>query len=298
MTAPRPILPGTTSLITRRTSERRFFLRPSDETNAIVGYLLAVLSERYGILLHVVCVLSNHFHFVLTDRDARLPDFMRDLGALLARAVNCSLGHWDSLFDRDSYSNVRLATPADVMAKMVYTLANPVAAGLVRRGREWPGFWSDPRLIGRDGVEFKRPQGFFSEDGPMPDRAVLRLHPPPGFENDPGFVAELLRELERAEDREAAELGKAGRSFLGVAKLRAQKWYARPATSEPRRGLKPNVACRNKWRRIEALQRLVAFRDAYRVALDAWREGKRNVLFPAGTWLMRVLHGANCAAPP
>jgi REP element-mobilizing transposase RayT len=298
MTAPRQVLRGTTALVTSRTSERRFFLRPSEQTNATIGYLLAVLSERYGILLHVACVLSNHLHLVLTDPEARLPDFMRDFGSLLGRVVNASLGHWDSIHERASFSSVALKTADDVLAKMVYALANPVAAGLVRRGREWPGFWSDPRLVGGKGVVFKRPEGFFREDGPMPEEATLRFRPPPGFEDDPDFVAALLRHLEREEDRLAAELGKAGRSFLGVAKVRAQKWYARPAHGERRRGLSPTVACRNKWKRIEALQLLKAFRVAYRAALEKWRKGQRDVVFPYGTWLMRVLHSAECANPP
>jgi hypothetical protein len=47
--------------------------------------------------------------------------------------------------------------------------------------------------------------------------------------------------------------------------------------------------------RIERLAQLVSFATQYRAALAAWREGVRDVLFPAGTYLMRVLHGARCA---
>jgi hypothetical protein len=296
MTAPRQFLPGSTYLITHRISERRFFLRPSKLVNAILAYLLAVISKRYGVLLHAACVLSNHLHIVLTDPGARLPEFQRDLDSLAARAVNCLLGRWGSLFDRDALSVVRLETPDAILAKMVYVLANPVAAGLVRRGREWPGLWSPPALIGRGGTVVDRPEEFFREDGPLPPQAVLRFSRPPGFDKDPGFTAELLHQLARDEDRAAANLGKAGRSFLGVARVLAQKWYARPATSAPHRGLRPRVACRNRWKRVEALRRLKRFRVEYEEALDAWRDGRRDVTFPAGTWLMRVLHGARCAA--
>ncbi|HEX9244280.1 MAG TPA: hypothetical protein VF875_17685 [Anaeromyxobacter sp.] len=297
MTAPRQVLEGTTYLVTRRASERRFFLRPSKETTAIFGYLLAVISERYGILLHAACVLSNHFHIVLTDPNARLPEFHRDLDALVARAVNCSLGRWEALWERDSYSAVRLETSETVLEKMVYVLANPVAAGLVRRGSEWPGLWSDPRLIGGDGVVFERPKDFFRADGPLPATARLRFLPPPGFEKVPEHIAELLEHLRRAEDRAAAVLEASGRSFMGVARVLAQKPYARPAPGEPRRGLNPRVACRNKWKRIEALLHLAGFRSAYREALAAWRAGARDVKFPLGTWLMRVQHRACCPAP-
>jgi REP element-mobilizing transposase RayT len=297
MTAPRQVLEGTTYLVTRRASERRFFLRPSKQITAIFGYLLAVVSERYGILLHSACVLSNHFHIVLTDPHARLPDFHRDLDALVARAVNCSLGRWEALWERDSYSAVRLETAETVLEKIVYVLANPVAAGLVRRGGDWPGLWSDPTLIGGEGVVFERPKDFFRADGPLPATARLRFHPPPGVDHPAELAAELLSRLRLAEDRAAADLAAGGRSFLGVARVLAQKPYARPAPGEPRRSLSPRVACRNKWKRIEVLLQLSGFRAAHRAALDAWRAGVRSVTFPPGTWLMRVHHRVCCPAP-
>jgi REP element-mobilizing transposase RayT len=296
MTAPRQVLAGTTYLVTRRTSERRLFLRPSQETTAIVGFLLAAISERYGILLHAVCVLSNHIHIVLTDPDTRLPDFHRDFDSLVARAVNCSLGRWEALWERDSYSAVRLETAETILEKIVYVLANPVDAGLVRRGSDWPGLWSDPTLIGGDGVVLERPKDFFRANGPLPATARLRFHPPPGFDDAPELVATVLSDLRRAEDRAAAELAASGRSFMGVARVLAQKPNSRPAPGEPRRGLNPRVACRNKWKRIETLLQLADFRAAYRGAFAAWRAGVRDVLFPPGTWLMRVQHRVCCPA--
>jgi hypothetical protein len=92
-----------------------------------------------------------------------------------------------------------------------------------------------------------------------------------------------------------AELEREGRSVLGVRGVLAQKPSARPAPGEPRRTLKPRVACRNKWRRIEVLLRVREFPRAHRRALEAWKAGIRDVLFPAGTWAMRVFYGARCA---
>jgi len=294
MTLPRQILPGTSYLVTRRCSERRFFLRPSKRTTEIFRFVLAVAARRHGIRVHAFCVLSNHFHLVVTDPHARLPLFHRDLDGLVARATNCSLGRWESFWDPDSYSAVRLESPDDVFQKMVYVLANPVAAGLVRHGREWPGLWSDPRQMGGDPTMVERPKEFFRKDGPLPAWVPLQLHRPPGFENDESFVKDLAQALTDAENNSATELGLEGRSFLGVARVLAQKPMARPAPGEPRRTLNPRVACRNKWGRIEALLRLAEFVRAHREALEAWRAGVRDALFPAGTWLMRVQHAAPC----
>ncbi len=179
---------------------------------------------------------------------------------------------------------------------MVHVLANPVAAGLVRRGREWPGLWSDPSRIGGEPIAAPRPKGFFRVNGPLPASAQLQLHRPPGFETDESFVEILSQGLPEAEERAAAELRNEGRHVLGVSQIVGQKPNNRPAPGEPRRALNPRVACRNKWGRIEALLRLAEFGCSYRKALAAWRTGVRDALFPPGTWLMRVEHGVRCAA--
>src|SRR5512147_1939816 len=148
MTAPRRVLPQAISFVTRRCSERRFFLKPSKVVNDTILYILAVAAQRYGILLHAFCVLSNHLHYVVTDPHARLPAFEQYVDALVARSVNALRGHWESFWAPGSYSSVTLTSSEDVIAKIAYVLANPVAAGLVRRGREWPGVRSAPEQIG------------------------------------------------------------------------------------------------------------------------------------------------------
>src|SRR5512137_1686654 len=166
MTAPRQILPGATYLITRRCFGRMFLLRPSPLVNAVFEYALAVKAKAYGIQLHAYCVLSNHWHCVLTDPHGRLPEFQRDLGSTVARALNAGHGRWESFWAPGSYSAVALQSAEDVLDKMAYVLANPVVAGLVRRGAEWPGLWSAPSRIGARARLVKRPDHYFRKDGP------------------------------------------------------------------------------------------------------------------------------------
>jgi REP element-mobilizing transposase RayT len=295
VTPPRLIVPGATYLLTRRCSERRFFLKPDSMVTAIVQYVIAVAAARYGIAVHAYCALSNHLHLVLTDRDGRLPEFTQYLDSQVARAVNAFIGHWEAFWDSDGVSQVVLETQDAILEKLTYVLANPVAAGLVRHAAEWPGLWSAPELIGGAALEVKRPTFYFNPDGYMPASVPLQLCRPPGFDDDEGFVRALAARLRTAEDAAATELGRDGRAFLGRRRVLAQSPFARPRPGEPRRQLKPRVACRNKWKRIEALQRLGAFVRSYRTALAAWRAGDRTVLFPPGTWLLRVQHGALCS---
>ena len=69
--------------------------------------------------------------------------------------------------------------------------------------------------------------------------------------------------------------------------MRAQSWRDYPASVEPRRNLRPWVAGRSKWARIEALLRNRAFATEYACARERWRTGG-PAGFPPGTyWLHR-----------
>src|SRR5690242_20101252 len=228
MTAPRQVLPGTTYLVTRRCAPRQLLLRPSAITNSIFRYVLAVAARRFGMRVHAYCVLSNHFHLIVTDPDARLPAFEQYLDSLVARAMNATLGRWESFWAPSSYSAVALSSPSDILDKAAYVLANPVAARLVRRGREWPGLWTAPEQIGGPPRRVSRPSTFFSSTGSMPEDAEFTLVAPPGFDSPGEFRDRLLEALESIEQRAREELASDARGFLGPVKVLAQKPFARP----------------------------------------------------------------------
>jgi REP element-mobilizing transposase RayT len=292
MTAPRQVLPGTTYLVTRRCAGRTFFLKPSRTTNDIFLYVLAIAARRFEIEVHAYCVLSNHFHLVVTDPRARLPAFHQFLDALVARAVNASLGRWEAFWAPNSYSAVTLVTPSDIVEKAAYVLANPVAAGLVRSGRLWPGLRSAPERIGADAQEVRRPTHFFDPKGSLPETATLELSAPPGFDSPAAFRERLAVALAAREERAFSE--RRGR-FMGVARVLAQRPTAKPAPGEPRRKSNPRVAARDKWKRVEVLGRLVEFLRSYRAAWTARRDEAADAIFPSGTYLLRIVHGVPCA---
>lgn len=293
MTAPRQILPGTTYLVTRRCAQRQFLLTPSAVTNRVFLYVLAVAARRFGVRVHAYCVMSNHFHLVVSDPEARLPAFEQYLDSLVARSLNAALGRWESFWAPSSYSAVALATPDDIVDKTAYVLANPVAAGLVRRGRDWPGLWSDLAQVGAIGVN--RPEVFFRSRGRMPAAAALELTGPPGFESQEVFRDRVAEALARREELARTDLEARGQRVLGRERVLGQKPLTRPTPREDRRTLNPRVAARDKWKRLEVLGRLVEFLVAYRVAWAAFRDGVRDVLFPPGTYGLRVAHRVRCA---
>lgn len=298
MTAPRQILPGRTHLVTRRCSERRCFLRPSDVTNEIFLYVLAVAAKRCGMKVHAACVLSNHYHVLVTDPEARLPEFEQYLDSLVARATNAYLGRFEGFWSSGrSYSAVNLTAPEDVVAKAAYVLANPVAAGLVQHGAEWPGVWTPPDQLGSGRLVVRRPKVFFREHGDMPAEIELELTVPPGFGSAAEFRARVVRALAALEKKTRRDRAAAGLPFLGQAKILAQKPFARlPPSGERRFGLDPRIAAMDVEKRIAALVDLSEFQREYRSARSRFLEGDSRAVFPAGTYELRVVFGVRCAA--
>jgi putative transposase len=269
MTMPRQILPGTTYLIQRRCTQRQFLLKPGEKTNQIVQYCFAVAAEKYEVLLHSLDVLSNHYHAEVTDTLGNLPDFLAYVNRLIAACLNASLRRWENFWATEQPCVVKLVSDEDKLRKMVYSMANPVSSYLVSHSHMWPGVGSTPKDLLSDGIDVHRPEVFFRENGKMPAKTKLKLVRPPGFDHlsDEEFVALLEKELEKRE-AEIREHAKANTiRFLGVRRILRQRHTDTPTSRAPRRKLKPRVAAVNKWRRIEALQRLKAFLVAYR---EAW----------------------------
>ena len=104
-----------------------------------------------------------------------MPEFYGWLHEFVGRCLNASYGRWENFWATEPTSCVRLVDAADVLAKMVYTAANPVLSGLVSDGDQWPGV----RLFRPTTLRLKQPEGFFRPDGPTPAVIDLKLVPAP-----------------------------------------------------------------------------------------------------------------------
>jgi putative transposase len=233
----------------------------------------------------------------LTDPDAKRPAFLQLFHSLVARAINAAFGEWDALWSGQPYSAPRLLEPDDVLRKLVYTLANTVAAGLVRYCKDWAGPTSWNMEYGVP-IKITRPPGFFSKK--MPEEVELVIHRPAGLR--PDLSDRELRALvrERAHDKEREIIGKmaeSGGTFMGMARVLKQDRHHTPSRPDTRGGIRPTVAGRSKWARIEALQQDALFLEAHEAARLAFAAGDRDVVFPHGTYLMRVRFGCACASP-
>jgi len=170
-----------------------------------------------------------------------------------------------------------------------------IAIGAVANFFDTLGVSSFAATIAGRPLTATRPKTFFRPDGDMPERVSLRLHLPSTLTGGSRaqFIARLADCIAAAEKDAAGKRAATGRSIIGRGVVRRQHWNDSPQTREPRRRLSPRVACRDTWRRIEALARNKAWLEAYRQARALFIAGKK-ACFPAGTfWLPRVA-GADC----
>ena len=88
VTPPRYIVEDQLVFVTCGAVGRSFRFLPVEAVVRFLWFALAATVRKYGIAVHEVFFLSNHFHIVLTDVDGCLPDFMRDLNSLVSRGLN------------------------------------------------------------------------------------------------------------------------------------------------------------------------------------------------------------------
>jgi hypothetical protein len=297
MTVPRPIAPGRTYLVSRRCTQREYLLRPDPRTEHIYLYCVGEAAARYDVTLHGWIALSNHHHLVVRDNHGNLPEFLAHLHKLLAKAMNALRGRWENFFATEQCSAVYLVEDADRFDKLVYLLCNPVTDHLVERVAEWPGACSLAQHLSGLPKTVKRPTGYFRKDGPMPESVTLRAEKLEGFEHlsDEAWSAKIRDAVQEEEQRARAARAKRGQHVVGAKRIRRASITDRPGTVEPRRVLRPCVACRTQDVRVAELAALKTFRAEHRRARLCFEAGARDVVFPFGTYRFARM-GARCAA--
>ncbi|WP_438031527.1 transposase [Sorangium sp. So ce204] len=298
MSHPREIAPGATYMITRRVLRRHLLFRPDAAITQLLVYSLAVSAPRFGIEVHAFCAMSTHLHLVVTDVNGVLPRFLQFFHRIVALGTKV-LRAWEGpVWDHEATSVVRLLTRAAVVEKIAYVLANPVAAGLVRHAREWPGAKVDVGELGCGVLRAARPVAYLDPENPQwPEEVTLPLALPPAVEQDSidDFRHEVAVELNVREAQAHSALQQQGRRFLGAERVTTISPYERVTSFEALGERNPTFAVGREQgdvRRIAGAA-VRAFRASYRAALERWRAGVRSVVFPAGTWWMCTFHGAS-----
>lgn len=304
MTQPRELHPGVTYHVTHTTVGRQFLLRPDAVVNQVMLFCLFYAAKEYGVLVHSVMVESNHFHAVVTDVRGNLSGFMHRFDMLSAK---CLIAHWqaqypelylEQIWSASKYNAVVLPNANAVIDAITYDATNPVKDGLVSDYRDWPGLKSRPGDWMQPARSVKRPTGLAFKDSSKKDRQVqvkyvvppaLRDRAPQRAVDDVHFQIRNVTQSLRDERAAADE------SFLGAKAVMAMSPFDSPSTPRVKGKRTPTFAAGGDAELLkEGLKRVRAFRQSYRECVERFVAGARDVVFPAGTYLMRVRFGVTC----
>ena len=263
--------------------------------NRMFEYCLAEAAKKHGIELIAWCAMSNHYHAVIYDPDRSVPAFIERFHKMLAKALSVHYRRFESIWSRDQTCLTRLVTMNDVFEKVVYVLSNPAAAHLVEDIAQWPGSSSWDRM-GREAKTVERPKDYFRENGRMPATVELRAVAPHGLRGE-SYKEWIARVREAVKKRQAGladeRRKKKSGGVLGVKAVLKMSPFGRPKTEAPRRKLRPHLACKDKVRMKAERLALKDFRIKYAEARIQFRDGRRSVEFPDGTYRLRLL-GLRC----
>ncbi len=304
MTYPRQIpMPRTTFAVCRRVHDRRFLLRPDDALTNLVLFLLAVLAPLFDVEIHAATVLSSHFHLVVSVEDQRISDFFRDFNSFLAKGVNVlRRARRGIVWEPGDLNIVELKTTDAMVFEIAYAIVNPVAAGLCWRPEDWPGLSIQLQELGRRVLRGARPTFFFDASA-WDANASLQVTLPAQLLAELGedearrrIAAEVERQVAAAHADIRARYGK----VLGPVAARNVRPFQRAKTWETFGVIHPHFATGpgRVAERVEAAEQLVAFLEDYRACWRRYRAGELDVVFPYGTYLMRVRHHVRVAPAP
>lgn len=141
----RMFVPGQIYFITQRTLQGRLLLRPSMETNAIVGGIIARAQSIFGVKIYGFVIMSNHLHLLLSSERNVIHLFMQWIASAIARKIG-RLVEWPEKFWGRRYSAEPILDDEAAIGRLKYIFAHGVKEGLVEHSKEWPGLTCIPEL--------------------------------------------------------------------------------------------------------------------------------------------------------
>jgi REP element-mobilizing transposase RayT len=146
--------------VTTRSPAKRFIF-PNDDARATCLVLVKRACARYGWRCHFYCIMSTHYHLLLTTPEENLSRGMQWLNGLYGSIFNETYASHGHVFGA-RFASVHVMSDAHLVGLVPYIAMNPVGAGLCARPADWK-FSSYAALIGL------RPAGFLEL------KTILRL---------------------------------------------------------------------------------------------------------------------------
>ena len=277
--------------VTARCFQGRLLMRPSGETNEVLGGVLARAARLSGVEVFAFVFASNHLHLLVRAPDENLPRFMQFLLANISRKVGWLVG-WRGAFWERRYSAEPVLDDEALFGRVRYILAHGVKEGLVRRCRDWPGLNCLRQMVGSHRRQFRwfdwtrrwraraRREAKDRMNERWADSETLTLTPLPpwGEKTESARRRHILRAVAAIESEGAISFGR----VLGRSRLLTQDPQARP--ERPARSPRPRCHTSRRELGLAFAEGYRAFTSVFLRASEKWRRGVLSVSFPSGAF--------------
>jgi len=148
--------PGAFYHVTSRGNERKMVFQSTRDREKYLSYLESA-HDRYGAIVHVYCLMGNHYHLLLETPRGNLSKILHHINGAYTTYFNIKRSRSGHLF-QGRFKGILVEKDAYCKELSRYIHLNPVRAGLVKTPSEYP--WSSYRyFIGKD----RRPEWLTTE---------------------------------------------------------------------------------------------------------------------------------------
>jgi len=277
--------------VTARCFQGRLLLRPSRETNEVLGGVLARATRLAGVELFAFVFASNHLHLLVRAPKGNLPRFMQFLLANVSRKIGWLVG-WRGAFWERRYSAEPVLDDEALFGRVRYILAHGVKEGLVRKCSDWPGLSCFRQMIGARLRQFRwfdwtrrwrarsRQEARDRMNELWAEAETLTLAPLPFWAHltDSGRRRRILRAVTAIQREGASSFER----VLGRRGVVTQDPQVRP--NRPARSPRPQCHASRRELRAEFADRYRAFTSVFLHASEKWRQGDLSASFPSGAF--------------
>lgn len=275
-------------------------------------YNLASAASTLDIDVHFTTLVLNHHHTSVTTKLGNMSPFLRRLHQPMSCFVNTLLQRrgfdgMDFVWDGDRPHRMRLLDAEAMMTQLVYERVQAVAAGLVDRPEDMPGFVFDWSMW-RPGctVKVDAPEDLYFDLRYRPKTRELDFCAPTVllalFDWDVERLIFRMRKLEALAI--ARILRQRRRPCRGAGAVLKIHPFDEPRTRRATRGgtvpsfrIGARGIVARETRTFSAME-TTAFREEHRQASQDFRQGQRDRVFPYGTDKMARLYGVRVEAKP
>ena len=281
----------------RGTHQGHDFLAPAKHQAEIVLYNAVLKALQNGQIPTALMTTTNTLEVGLIDTNGERAQYSQECHSLIALHRNKILGRTDHFWSCGAPDEMILLSPKEAIQALAELYCRPIEFGLVERLDQWKG----AKLLPAQWGEVIKLLPHIQSNRATYTEPIEFEFLPPWILRQHYSVAkatELVMDAiaRRAEELNATRLSRLGTSRLLLGKSGCQRLDPLGRHAEPRLAPQPEFrGTKKKVRKAIAARR--ATRKFYADCIKHFRGDRKDVVFPAGTVMMRKL-GAYCDPLP